>query len=228
MICNNKLEYLDIGKEFLCIRCGKKEIGYVYCSNNHYICDDCHGKDSFDLIQKLSLSSKESNPLIIAEKILEISSIPMLGCEHAWITAGSFLTAIRNHGEIKITDNEIREALNRTKKQAIGAYCGLTGICGIAPAIGACFSVILGAACPKNKETATTMHVVSHIIDAIANETGPCCCKNFMRTSLIESCYLAEKHLNIKLPHEIHIVCKDNHRHPHGCRETKCSYFRGK
>ena len=177
------------------------------------------------MIQNLSFSSKESNPLVIAEKILNVSSIPMLGCEHAWITAGSFLAAIKNHGKIEITDTQIKEALTRTKKQAIGAYCGLTGICGIAPAIGACFSVILGAACPKDKETAITMHVVSQIIDSIANETGPCCCKNFMRTALILSCNLAEKHLNIKLPHDINIYCNDSQRHPHGCRTTKCHYY---
>lgn len=154
-----------------------------------------------------------------------MSYIPMLGCEHAWVTAGAFLAAIKNHGEINITDNQIQEALNRTKKQAIGAYCGLTGICGIAPAIGACFSVILGAACPKDKETATTMHVVSQVIEAISNETGPCCCKNFMRTALTLSCELAEKHLNIKLPHNLDITCSDSQRHPHGCRRNKCSYY---
>lgn len=207
------------------MKCGKKEIGYVYCPNGHYICDDCHGKTSFDLILNLSLSAKKSNPLIIAEEILNASSIPMLGCEHAWITAGAFLSAIKNHGEIKITENQIKEALNRTKKQAIGAYCGLTGICGIAPAIGASFSVILGAACPKDQETATTMYVVSQVIEAIAKEAGPSCCKNFMRTTLILSCKLAEDHLNIKLPSDIDITCTDSQHHPHGCRKTKCSYY---
>ena len=149
----------------------------------------------------------------------------MLGCEHAWIAAGSLLAAIKNQGTIKVTNDQIVEALNRTRKQAIGAYCGLTGVCGVAPAIGASFSVILGAACPKDKETAVTMHVVSTIIKAIANQTGPCCCKNFVRTSLTVCCKLAKQYLSIDLPCNTEIVCKDSHRHPHGCRETKCKYF---
>lgn len=47
----------------------------------------------------------------------------MLGCEHAWIATGALLAAIRNHGQIKVNDVQIIEALNRTRKQAIGAYC---------------------------------------------------------------------------------------------------------
>jgi hypothetical protein len=149
----------------------------------------------------------------------------MLGCEHAWIAAGSLLGAIKNHGKLKVNDNQIIEAINRTRKQAIGAYCGLTGVCGIAPAMGASFSVILGAACPKNEETATTMHVVSKIIEVIANEAGPCCCKNFTYAALTESCRLAKEHLKINLLSENEIICKDVDRHPHGCRKDKCKYF---
>ncbi len=150
----------------------------------------------------------------------------MLGCEHAWIAAGSFLAAIRNNGSIKITNEQIVEALNRTRKQAIGAYCGLTGVCGIAPAIGASFSVILGAACPKNRETSITMHVVSKIIESIANEAGPCCCKNFIYTALKTSCILAKKYLGICIKYDYKIVCRDSQRHPHGCRKDRCKYYK--
>lgn len=225
MICNGKLTYLNLGEEFTCIRCGKKDIGNVHCPNGHYICDDCHGKSAYEIILNLAKTQKETNPLIIAEEMLEVSSIPMLGCEHALITAGAFLAAIRNSGDIEITKEQIEEVFRRTKKQAIAAYCGLTGVCGIAPAMGACFSIILGAACPKDKETATTMFVVSKVIEAIGNETGPCCCKNFMRKTLALSCKLAERYLNVKLPHDLEINCTDSIRHPHGCRKAKCSYY---
>jgi len=163
--------------------------------------------------------------LSIAEKIINKASIPMLGCEHAWIATGSLLVAIRNNGEIKITDELILEALNRTRKQAIGAYCGLTGVCGIAPAIGASFSVIFGAACPKDKETAITMKVVSKIIETIANETGPCCCKNFVYSALKTSCSLVKEYLKVELPCTHEIICKDSDRHPHGCRKEKCRHY---
>jgi len=153
--------------------------------------------------------------------------VPMLGCENAWIASGALIAAIKNEGTVKITNDQIIEVLNRTKKQAIGGFCGLTGVCGIAPAIGACFSVILGAACPKDRETATTMRVVAKIVDVIANETGPCCCKNFVRKALVEAMRLVKEYLKISfvLP-EMQITCTDNERHPHGCRKEKCFYYK--
>jgi len=153
-------------------------------------------------------------------------NVPMLGCENALIAAGALMVAIKNEGTIKVTDVQVVEVLNRTKKQAIGGYCGLTGVCGIAPAIGACFSVILDAACPKDQETAMTMRVVARIVDVIANETGPCCCKNFVRKAIAEAVELARNYLKVSLPHpETDIVCVHVERHPHGCRKDKCSYF---
>ncbi len=157
---------------------------------------------------------------------MEHTNMPMLGCENAWVATGALITAVKNEGTAQVTDEQVIEVLNRTKKQAIGGYCGLTGVCGIAPAIGSCFSVILNAACSKDRETAVTMKVVARVIDTIANETGPCCCKNFVRKSLAEAVKLTKEHLGISLmmPSE-RIVCIHVERHPHGCRKEKCSYF---
>lgn len=167
---------------------------------------------------------QEINPYIIAENLIDNLKLPMLGCEHAWVVAGSFMIALRNNG-LDITKKQLQEAINRTKKQAIGAYCGLTGVCGIAPAIGAVYSVILGAACPKDIETSHTMHVVSEVIRAIAYQAGPCCCKNFVYTALKVACEKSEEYLGIKLEFECDVLCKDSHRHPHGCRKEKCNYY---
>lgn len=216
---------MQIGQEFKCIECGKTELGYVHCLSGHYVCDSCHGEKDFKTILDLILASKDKDPLAIAEKIVDESSIPMLGCEHAWVAAGSLLMAIRNSGEIDVSEKQIIEALNRTLRQAIGAYCGLTGVCGIAPAIGASFSVILGAACPKDRETSITMKVVSKIIETISNEAGPCCCKNFLYSALAESCRLAKEYLGVELSCSHKIICSDSERHPHGCRKEKCKYY---
>ena len=174
------------------------------------------------------LASESQNPLEIAEALMNVKDqVPMLGCENAWIAAGALMAALKNEGTLKITNAQVLEVLNRTHRQAIGGYCGLTGVCGIAPGIGACFSIILGAACPKDRETATTMTVVAKIVNVIGQETGPCCCKNFVRHALTESVALVKEILNISLPYSLApIVCTDIERHPHGCRREKCSYFK--
>nr|WP_282433321.1 DUF5714 domain-containing protein [Desulfosporosinus sp. FKA] len=173
------------------------------------------------------MNTDSANPLEIAEFLMAQDNIPMLGCENAWIAAGALMAALKREGTIRITNEQIVEALNRTKKQAIGGYCGLTGVCGIVPAIGACFSVLLGAACPKDQETAMTMRAAARIVARIAEETGPCCCKNFVRTGLSEAINIVKEYFNVLLPVPSKaIICTQSSRHPHGCRASKCSYFK--
>jgi len=208
--------------------CGQKEIANISCPNGHFICDECHGKDVFNIVKDYVQTAISKDPLEMAEFLMaNKEKVPMLGCENAWIAAGAFMAALKNEGTIKITNDQVFEVLNRTKKQAVGGYCGLTGVCGIVPAMGACFSTILGAACPKDQETATTMRVAGRIVNVIANETGPCCCKNFVRTALTEASKLAEEILHVTLPlnHE-NIICNHTERHPHGCRIEKCNFYK--
>lgn len=222
------MEYFSAGKEFICFHCQKKDIGNISCPNGHYICDQCHGKDVYETIKDYVLTTTSQNPLEIAENLMGFKDkVPMLGCENAWIAAGALMAALKNEGTIPVTNDQIYEVLNRTRKQAIGGYCGLTGVCGIAPAMGACFSVLLDAACPKDQETAATMKVVGKIVNAIADQTGPCCCKNFVRTALSEAIQSVKEYLNVALasPGKA-ITCTHSARHPHGCRKAKCSYFK--
>lgn len=226
MICGKSLEYIEHGREMNCAKCGKKEITNVYCPDGHYVCEECHGLSALDLVKDFVLATPSIDPIEVAESLINHDEvIPMLGCEHALIAAGSLMAALKNEGTINITSTDMVEVLQRTRRQAIGAYCGLTGVCGIVPAIGACFSVILGAACPKDRETAITMRVVARITDGIANETGPCCCKNFLRTSLRIAVALSKEYLQVELPISTSQKCRDSQRHPHGCRKEKCLYF---
>jgi hypothetical protein len=226
MSCGKELEYLTKPTPVTCYFCGIKELGYVICPNGHYICENCHGKCAYDIIKSMVLTTTEKDPLAIAEKIMSHPKIPMLGCEHAIILVGSLMAALRTEGTIKLTDTQILDAMNRTKKQAISGYCGLTGVCGVAIGIGAVFSTILGAACPKDVETSITMHVVARAIDAIANDAGPCCCKSFTRTVLGVGYNQIKEHFRVKLPlHREKISCFYSKRHPHGCRASKCLYY---
>lgn len=225
MICGENLEYYDTGHEFTCVECGNMETGYVNCSRGHYVCDSCHGERSFETVKKMISDSKDENPFEIAERIINEAQLPMLGCEHAWIAGGALLAALRNHGSLNLDEGDLEEVLMRTRRQAVGAYCGLTGVCGIAPAIGSVYSVILGAACPKNEETSATMKVVSEVIHAISEEAGPCCCKNFVFTALEAACRNAGRYLDTTLDYEADFICSFSDRHPHGCRRELCRFY---
>lgn len=152
----------------------------------------------------------------------------MLGCHHAFMAAGALITAIKNEGSFEISENMLNQVYERTQRQAIGGYCGLTGICGVVPALGACFAVLLGSKCGTDKEQRITMNAVLEIVQAIKDLTGPSCCKAYARKSIeIAKKYLGSN-LNVTLSKSNDAIkCKHFKNHPNGCRKGKCPYYDG-
>jgi TusA-related sulfurtransferase len=226
MVCGSSLEYVTKAVEVVCNYCKKKEAAYVYCPKGHYVCEVCHGKGAFEAIKGIALSTDLKDPLAIAEIMMTHPSIPMLGCEHSYLTAAAFMAALKNHGKLGISNEQILEAMDRAGKISVSGFCALAGTCGIASGLAAAFGVITGAECSKDKETSITLHVMAAATEAIANEAGPCCCKTFTRTALGVGYNLAKLYLGVNLPiHYEKISCNYVKRHPHGCRASRCHYF---
>lgn len=171
--------------------------------------------------------SGAADPVEVAVGLFSDQQLPMLGCEHAMIAAGALLVSLRNSGRMTVTESMLQETLQRTARQALGGYCGLTGVCGVAVGIGAAFSVILQAACPKDKETRQTMLVVSRVVQRLAELTGPCCCKAFVLAALDVSRAACREIWGIALPEGQVPVCQQALRHPIGCRGHLCPYHAG-
>lgn len=152
--------------------------------------------------------------------------LPMLGCQHAYVAAGALLAALRHEGTHNISEAEVSEIFSRIDKQAHGGYCGLTGVCGVAPAVGAVFAVLLGTRCGTNREQRITMEAVTRVCRAITELTGPSCCKAYVRASLSVATEYLQESLGITLPLSHNIAnCNYVADHPHGCREGDCPYF---
>ena len=227
MICGSKLDYLKHAETLVCTYCGKKEPEHVRCPEGHFICNACHGRDAMKAVEGIAFTADLKDPLEIAELMMSHPALPMLGCEHAYIAAGALLAALKNSWSKKITNDDIREAFGRTAKQAHGGYCGLTGVCGIAPAIGACFSIFLGAKCGSDNEQKITMDAVAKVSQAVTGLTGPSCCKAYVRAALSVAVSLFEEQFGIVLPvSKTAVFCRDSGRHPHGCRTEKCPYYK--
>jgi len=226
MICGSSLEYLGQAEELTCVYCGVSETGHVKCPNGHYICDACHNKESIEAIEDIAFTTTSKDPVEIAELMMSHPGLPMLGCQHAYVAAGAFLAAIKNEGSKKITNEDIKEVFKRTERQAIGGYCGLTGVCGITPAIGAVFSILLGSKCGKDIEQRITMDAATRISEAIRDLTGPSCCKAYVRASLFVATDILKEKFSIALPiQKRKISCTYIEKHPHACRGGRCPYF---
>ena len=225
--CGSKLEYLKNAEPLTCTFCSKTVQGHIKCPQGHFICEACHGKDAMKMIEEVVFSTQSKDPVGIAELMMGHPSLPMLGCEHAYIAAGALMAALKNSPYGRNGGDDIREAFSRTSKQALGGYCGLTGVCGIAPAIGACFSIFLGARCGSDKEQKITMEAVTQVSQAIADLTGPSCCKAYARAALAVAISLFAERFGIILPvRDASIICSHADKHPHGCREKRCPYFK--
>ncbi|OGW58581.1 MAG: hypothetical protein A2Z09_04440 [Nitrospirae bacterium RBG_16_43_8] len=227
MVCGLTLKYLTEAQELICSYCGKVEHGHIKCPNGHYICEICHNKDAMRIIEDIAFTAKATDPFEIAGLMMSYHGLPMLGCQHAYIASGAFMAAIKNEGSKGITNKEITEVFKRTEKQAHGGYCGLSGVCGIASAIGACFAVLTGSKCGKDEEQRLTMEAVTRVIRAITDLTGPSCCKAYVWTSLDAAVKYLKESIGIVLPSERLITCNYSGKHPHACREERCPYFLG-
>ena len=228
MVCGFPLHYLGNAEILVCTYCGANEHGHVKCKEGHFVCEACHRKDAMTMIEEIVLTTRLKDPAGIAELMMSHPGLPMLGCEHAFIAAGALMAALRNspYGGGKITSTDIHEVFQRTKKQAMSGYCGLTGVCGIAPALGACISSYLCSRCGSDAEQKITMEAVIRIMQAIADLTGPSCCKAYVRNALRVTVAVLGERFGILLPlHEPSIVCSHATKHPHGCREAKCPFY---
>lgn len=228
MVCGSSLEYLGRARELACTYCGKIVQGHIKCPEGHFICDACHTGDAMSMIEAVSFTTKAKDPVQLAELMMVHPSLPMLGCEHAFIAAGAIMATLKNspYGTDKIIDQDIREVFARTAKQAAGGYCGLTGVCGVVPAVGACFSLFLGARCGSDTEQKITMDAVTRVSQAITDLTGPSCCKAYVRRSLDVAVNIFAERFGIVLPvGKSPVICRHSGKHPHGCREEKCPYY---
>jgi hypothetical protein len=177
-------------------------------------------------IEDKAYGTTSKDPIEISELMMSYPGLTMLGCQHAYVAGGALMAALKNEGSKGLSSSDITEVFKRTGKQAHGGYCGLTGVCGIAPAIGACFAVLTGSKCGKDKEQRITMEAVTMVARAITDLTGPSCCKAYVRTSLFTAVELLKDRFDIILPvKDIAIKCEHSGKHPHGCRETKCPFF---
>jgi hypothetical protein len=227
MVCGAALEYLAQAREATCSYCGQVEQGHVRCPDGHYACDPCHNRDARAAIEAVARTTTARDPFEIADRMLRSPGLPMLGCQHAYIAGGALLAAVKNDGTRQIANDDLEEVFKRTEKQAHGGYCGLTGVCGIAPAIGACFAVLTGSRCGSTEAQRITMEAVTRVSRAIADLTGPSCCKAYgWRALEVAAAYLRET-LGVDLPTGARARCRYSRQHPHGCRLAACPYFGG-
>lgn len=230
MLCGAKLIYGTKPENRRCVYCGGDKPASIYCENGHFVCEECHGADMQDAVEDLLLQTRSKNPLEIAEQLISHPSMPFLGREHHPVVAGALLAALKNYGAIQvrgkfkvINDEDIREGIRRMW-QIPSCSCAFQGACGAGLGVGTAFSVIYESTCARDVERTRQMRAANAALEAIANNGGPGCCKQSVRTALEVAVELLKEHFEVRLPLKRLQDCRFPPQNSHGCKGTRCRY----
>jgi len=224
MVCGQGLKYLTLPILAVCTYCGKEEEGYFICLSGHYVCEGCHGKDSLEIITQFCLTSKSTNPLEMANTIMNHPKIHMIGPEHHPMIAGVLMAGYRNLTG-KVGDDEIREAIKRGATIPAG-YCGFYGTDGAAIACGIAISVILKATPLSDTERIMANVMTSRALSAIASYRGARCCKRSTWVALETAVEYIREVLKVKMEYipAAELKCTHSHRNTH-CNQMDCRFY---
>ena len=226
--CGAPIVPLNTQEKRSCLFCGEQEAVEESCPEAHHCCERCKTDEVRSAIAAMARTTALKDPVTIAELMMGLPQLGMLDCDHAIIAAGAFMAALKNspYGG-KITDKEVSEALDRTASQIVKESCALTGVCGIVPAMGACFSLFLGVRFGSVREQQIVMDAVTRVSQALTDLTGPACCKAYVRASLSVAATLFAERFGIMLPASPSAsTCRSSDKHPYGCSSEKCHYYR--
>lgn len=227
LICGAELEYYaDRHEQMTCEICGKQVSSNVRCEKGHFICDECHGRKSVEMVVAACRELKSKDPVEIAQKLFENSFVHMHGPEHHVLVGASLLTAYHNGGGQIDLDKALEEMVERGM-QIPGGSCGFWGGCGAALSAGISFSIITGTTPLSSESWGLCSMLTSRILAAMGSIGGPRCCKRTSFLSITE----AAGFMNENLPSEIEITrdikCSFSHNNRE-CITERCPFFHGK
>ena len=96
LICGAPLVYLPEAKPMECAGCGRTFTSNAMCENGHFICDDCHRAPALVVIRQRCLQADDTNPIGLAEKLMQEPTVHMHGPEHHVLAGAALLTAYHN------------------------------------------------------------------------------------------------------------------------------------
>ncbi|MDK2903261.1 MAG: hypothetical protein PWQ93_1180 [Clostridiales bacterium] len=215
MVCGHPLIYSSQPIVMACSYCGKEQQAYIFCPDGHYVCDECHAKDSLTIIKEYCIASTTANPMELAETIMADIRIPMHGPEHHALVPAVLVAAYRNLTG-KVSDNDIEQALERGSGVPGGA-CGYYGACGAAVGLGVAVSVIFKATPLTPLKRSHANRITARALDAIADDGGARCCKRAVRRAIEQAVIYFKDELNIEFP-----LFDSPHNCIHSVRNREC------
>ena len=175
-LCGRDLEYFKTPRPLKCLGCGESFDSEVSCEDGHFVCDSCHARSGYIVIDDIAKKNASADPVSIATEMMKHDAINMHGPEHHHLVIAALLAAYKNSGGDIDLDKALSVAGQRSKNVP-GGICGQWGCCGAAVGSGIFISIITGATPLSIKEWSQANKMTSLSLELISQNGGPRCCK---------------------------------------------------
>jgi hypothetical protein len=225
LVCGAELVYFPEDREQNCNICGTKEWSSASCSQGHFICDNCHSMSANDWIEQHCLQSDVSDPVQLANQLMDSPLVKMHGPEHHYLVPAVLLTVYYN---VLKQENRKSRALQQARQRAekvLGGFCGFWGTCGAAIGNGIFYSVITGSTPVSVDEWRTSNLLTSQTLKNIAEHGGPRCCKRDVYLSLLKAVEFIQEELKTDVEIKGKISCEYS-RFNRECLTRGCPFYK--
>lgn len=218
-ICGAELQRVD--RMAVCYFCDQETPARYLCEKGHHICEECQLAEWPQVVERVCEGSKETDPTVIANLIMNHPMAVMHSPQHHIIVAPAFLSALRNVGICSLNPGRLSSAIERTQGIPFGS-CGTRGECGAATSVGALVSILTGASFTKDKERSLSMQATAETLIAIAQAGGSRCCKQSVYLAIETASAFLKKEIKMDLPVDPH--CEFSARNTE-CKKERCKYY---
>lgn len=223
-VCGEPLEYHTTLMKYNCYYCDREVESEVVCKVGHYVCDDCHRSDANDFITNACLKYQDTNPIELANQIMDDPIINIHGPEHHYLVPAVLVTCYRNYNN---ESHFVRADLASLKSKMMkipGNICGSHGGCGAILGLGAFVSHIT-ATTPLSTSGWALVHSVTGIgLMHVSKYGGPRCCKRDSYIALLEGMNWLRENNDIELKKSEKIDCHFSEKNKE-CIKTKCLFY---
>jgi len=226
LICGKDLKYLPEPVAAACFYCGEMHQTNAICQDGHFVCDRCHRAPADEIIETFCRTTLESDPLVIAETLMDTPQVKMHGPEHHFLVPAVLLAAYYNvRAEPDKKSQKVAQARQRAAL-VMGGFCGTHGDCGAAVGTGIFISLVTGATPLSREEWKLSNLVTAKSLQEIALHGGPRCCKRNAFLAIITAVHFCQEYLGLTIPLQEPVTCHyfANNRE---CLTKDCPFFPG-
>ncbi len=205
LLCGKSLIYYQNSIEKKCEICGQTLSTNTYCSNGHFICDNCHQKTPLILLNKYLFDAEEKDLIKLFLSIKEKAKFPMHGPEYHSLVPGVILKCFQNNNG-NISNMEIKMGIDRGKKIP-GGSCGFMGVCGSSTGVGIAISIIIKSTPLRKNERAIVLKTNSELLKKYAKYNSARCCQREAITGLKYFSKISKDITGIHIPADFKYYC---------------------